>query len=98
MPSASVLKVHHYYGLRPRKTSLYNYFQLRDWSAYLGMGTEPKGYAIAGIKSLPLNVLDVLIDFLTGEAIGGASTESLVNAFRLFNKLIRKFLATTVNA
>lgn len=48
LPTASVLKVHHYYGLRPRKTSLYNYFQHRDWTAYLGMGAESKGYAIAG--------------------------------------------------
>lgn len=48
LPSAKVLKVHHYYGMRPRKTSLYAFFQQRDWTAYLGMANEAKGFAIAG--------------------------------------------------
>jgi len=48
LPRAQVLKVHHYFGLRPRKTSLYAAFQQRDWSAYLGMGEEEQGFAIAG--------------------------------------------------
>lgn len=54
LPSAQVLKVHHYFGMRPRKTSLYAAFQQRDWTAYLGMGGEQNGYAIAGGLPPPL--------------------------------------------
>ena len=48
LPAARVLKVHHYFGMRRRKTSLYAAFQQRDWTAYLGMGEEQNGFAIAG--------------------------------------------------
>ncbi len=56
LPTAQVLKVHHYFGMRPRKTSLYAMFQQRDWSAYLGMGDEQEGFAITGAPSCHLCV------------------------------------------
>lgn len=52
-PTASILKLHHYYGMRPRKTTQYAYFQQRDWSVYMGMGQESSGFAIAGKASFP---------------------------------------------
>ena len=48
LPDATILKLHHYYGMRPRKTTQYAYFQQLDWSIYLGMGQESSGLAIAG--------------------------------------------------
>lgn len=55
-PDAQILRLHHYYGQRPLKTSLYAHFHQRDWTAYLGMGGEPSGYAITGRRHL-LSVL-----------------------------------------
>ena len=48
LPSAPILRTHHYFGFRPLSTSLYAYFQQRDWAAYMGMGGEDAGYAITG--------------------------------------------------
>lgn len=48
LPAAKILKIHHYYGMRPRKTSQYAFFQQKDWTVYMGMGREDKGFAIAG--------------------------------------------------
>ena len=48
LPEGVVLKMHHYFGFRPKRTNLYNMFDRRNWAAYLGMGDEPSGWAIAG--------------------------------------------------
>lgn len=48
LPEGVVLKMHHYFGFRPQRTNLYSNFDRRNWATYLGMGDEPKGWAIAG--------------------------------------------------
>ena len=48
LPDGVVLKPHFYFGFRPRRTNLYSMFDRRNWAAYLGMGDEPAGWAIAG--------------------------------------------------
>ena len=48
LPDGVVLKPHHYFGFRPERTNLYSMFDRRNWAAYLGMGDEPAGWAIAG--------------------------------------------------
>jgi hypothetical protein len=48
LPDGVVLKPHHYFGFRPKRTNLYSMFDRRNWAAYLGMGDEPSGWAIAG--------------------------------------------------
>lgn len=48
LPDGVVLKPHHYFGFRPARTNLYSMFDRRNWAAYLGMGDEPAGWAIAG--------------------------------------------------
>jgi len=48
LPDGVVLKPHHYFGFRPERTNLYSMFDRRNWAAYLGMGDESTGWAIAG--------------------------------------------------
>lgn len=48
LPEAQLLRTHHYYGYRPYKTSSYAHFHPRDWSAFLGMGSESDGFLITG--------------------------------------------------
>ena len=54
LPDGVVLKPHHYFGFRPRRTNLYSMFDRRNWAAHLGMGDEPSGWAIAGMTLHPL--------------------------------------------
>lgn len=50
LPDGVVLKPHHYFGFRPSRTNLYSMFDRRNWAAHLGMGDEPSGWAIAGMR------------------------------------------------
>ena len=48
VPSGRVLRTHHYYSKRPAATFLYGEFDTLKWSAYIGMGNETVGTALAG--------------------------------------------------
>ena len=48
LPAGRVLKVHGYYDKRPALTLKYGVFDQRTWTAYVGMGNETAGSAIAG--------------------------------------------------
>ena len=43
-----VLKTHSYYDKRPAMTLKYGEFDQRTWTAYVGMGNETVGSAVAG--------------------------------------------------
>lgn len=48
VPSGRVLRTHHYYSKRPYATFMYGEFDTLKWSAYIGMGNETQGVALAG--------------------------------------------------
>lgn len=48
VPNGRVLRTHHYYSKRPDATFMYGEFDNLKWSAYIGMGNETQGTALAG--------------------------------------------------
>lgn len=48
VPSGRVLRTLHHYSKRPYATYLYGEFDKLKWSAYIGMGNETIGTALAG--------------------------------------------------
>ena len=47
-PAGRIIKRQSYYGFRPARTYLYGEFDTRTWTAYVGMGNETDGIAMAG--------------------------------------------------
>ena len=54
VPNGRVLRTHHYYSKRPYATYMYGEFDSLKWSAYIGMGNETVGTALAGRHSIQL--------------------------------------------
>lgn len=50
-PAGRVTMRHSFYGFRPARTYLYGEFDQRTWTAYVGMGNETSGVALAGESS-----------------------------------------------
>lgn len=48
VPNGRILRTHHYYPKRPYATFMYGEFDKLKWSAYIGMGNETVGTALAG--------------------------------------------------
>lgn len=47
-PSGRIIRRQSYYGFRPARTYMYGEFDHRTWTAYVGMGNETSGVALAG--------------------------------------------------
>ena len=48
IPTGRILNTHHYYSKRPYQTYMYGEFDKWQWAAYIGMGNETSGTALAG--------------------------------------------------
>ena len=51
VPDGRVIKTHHYFSKRPLQTYMYGEFDTLKWAAYIGMGNETVGTALAGQPS-----------------------------------------------
>ena len=59
VPNGRVLRTHRYYSKRPYQTFMYGEFDTLKWSAYIGMGNETEGTALAGkLQHLSLFLTD----------------------------------------
>ena len=56
VPNGRVLKTHNYYSKRPYQTFMYGEFDKLKWSAFIGMGNETQGTALAGTAVCALKI------------------------------------------